>query len=102
MSLLNQHPNLEVVSEAGSLDEARRNAALVGFDVVVLDLRLPDGNEIDVIAELRGASPGAVMVILSANLDPTDLSKAKEAGAERLLDKFAVPGDRQHHKALEK
>lgn len=91
--LLNRQPDLEVVSEAGSLDEARRNAALVEFDMVVLDLRLPDGNGIDVIGELRGARPGAAVVILSATLDPANLSKAKEAGADGLLDKFATPDE---------
>src|SRR5215210_3965216 len=91
-ALVNRQPGLEVVAEAGSLDEARRHAASIGFDVVLLDLRLPDGNGIDVIAKLREASPGAV-VILSATLDPTNLSKAKEAGADKMLDKFATPGE---------
>lgn len=92
-ALVNRQPGLEVVAEAGSLDEARRHAASIGFDVVLLDLRLPDGNGIDVIAKLREASPGAAVVLLSATLDPTNLSKAKEAGADKMLDKFATPGE---------
>jgi DNA-binding NarL/FixJ family response regulator len=92
-ALVNRQPDLEVVAEAGSLDEARRHTASIGFEVVVLDLRLPDGNGIDLIAELRGASPGAAVLVLSATLDPTNLARAKEAGAEDMLDKFATPGE---------
>ena len=36
-------PDLEVVAQAGSLEEARRHAASVGCDVAVLDMDLPDG-----------------------------------------------------------
>lgn len=92
-TLVNRQPDLEVVAEAGSLDEARSCAASTGFDVVLLDLRLPDGNGIDAIAELRGAGSDAAVVILSATLDPTNLSKAKKAGADKMLDKFATPGE---------
>jgi two-component system, NarL family, response regulator DevR len=38
-SLLGRQPDLEVVAQAGSLGEARRQAALVGCDVAILDLR---------------------------------------------------------------
>ena len=82
-----------MVAEAGTLEEARLRAASTGFDVVLLDLRLPDGNGIDLIAELREASPDAAVVILSATLDPTNFSKAKKAGADKMLDKFATPGE---------
>ena len=43
-SLVDRQPDLEVVAQAGSVDEARRQAASVGCDVAVLDLGLPDGN----------------------------------------------------------
>src|SRR5215207_2340101 len=51
---LARQPDLEVVAQAGSLTEARRNAAEVSFDVAVLDLGLPDGNGADLISDLRG------------------------------------------------
>jgi DNA-binding NarL/FixJ family response regulator len=91
--LLGREPDLEVVAQAGSVDEARSHAASVGFDVVVVDLGLPDGNGVDLIAELRVASPGAAVLILSASLDPANFAKAEEAGADGVLDKFARPGE---------
>jgi DNA-binding NarL/FixJ family response regulator len=90
---LAREPDLEMVAQAGSLVEARNQAALVSFDVAVLDLGLPDGNGVDLIADLRGASPGAAVLVLSASLDPTSLEKAAEAGADEIVDKFATPGE---------
>ena len=90
---LGREPDLEVVAQAGSLTEARSIAAKARFDVAVLDLGLPDGNGVDLIAELREANPGAAVLVLSASLDPTSLERAAEAGANEILDKFATPGE---------
>ncbi len=92
-SLLNREPDLEVVAEAGSVTEARFHAASVGFDVAVLDLGLPDGNGADLIGDLRRANPGSVALILSASLHPTNLARAREAGADGVLDKLATPDE---------
>jgi two-component system nitrate/nitrite response regulator NarL len=89
VALLARQPDLEVVAQAGSLTEARRNAAEVSFDVAVLDLGLPDGNGADLISDLRGSNPGAAVLILSASLDPASLERAAEAGADEIMDKLA-------------
>jgi len=88
-ALLDREPDLEVVAEAGSLKETHSHAASVGFDVAVLDMGLPDGNGADLIGALREANPDAVILVLSASLDPTNLARAKEAGADGILDKVA-------------
>ncbi len=93
VALLDRHADLEVVAQAGSLTEARSHAAVVRFDVAVLDLGLPDGNGADLIAELRRANPDVAVLILSASLDPENLGKATEAGADEILDKLATPGE---------
>jgi DNA-binding NarL/FixJ family response regulator len=86
-ALLDREPDLEVVAEAGSLEEAHSHTARVGFDVAVLDMGLPDGNGADLIGDLREANPDAAILVLSASLDPTNLARAKEAGADGILDK---------------
>jgi DNA-binding NarL/FixJ family response regulator len=88
---IDREPDLEVVTQAKSLEEARRNASSVGWDVAVLDLGLPDGNGADLIAELREGCPGCAVLILSGSLDPTNLAKVREAGAEEVLEKDASP-----------
>ena len=92
-TLLGRQADLEVVAQVGSLAEARRHAAKVEFDVAVLDLGLPDGNGADLIAELRRASPGAGVLILSASLDAKNLEKATQAGADGMLDKLSSPNE---------
>ena len=91
--LIGQQPDLEVVAQAGSLEEARRHAASVSFDVAVLDLGLPDGDGVDVIRDLRQAGSGAAVMILSNTLDPTNLQRATDAGADEMLAKFATPDE---------
>lgn len=91
--LLSRQPDLEVVAQAGSLAEARGHAAVVSFDVAVLDLGLPDGNGADLISELRRSNPGAAVLVLSASLDPSSLERASKAGASEIMDKLATPGE---------
>jgi two-component system catabolic regulation response regulator CreB len=71
--------------------EARAEAPTARFDVVVLDLGLPDGNGADLIGELREASPGGAVLIMSASLHPTNLEKAMREGADEVMDKLASP-----------
>ena len=87
--LLNSQSDMEVVAQAGSLDEARAQVASSKIDVAVLDLSLPDGNGLDLIPELRRANPHVGVLILSANLDPAGPEKAPGAGADEILDKLA-------------
>ena len=91
--LIGQQPDLEVVAQAGSLEEARRHAASVSFDVAVLDLGLPDGDGVDVIRDLRQAGSGAAVMVLSNTLDPTNLQRATDAGADEMSAKFATPDE---------
>ena len=92
-SLVDRQPGLEVVAQAGSVDEARRQAASVGCDVAVLDLGLPDGNGADLIAQLRELCPGSAVLILSASLDAAILARTREAGADEVLEKFEDPAE---------
>jgi CheY-like chemotaxis protein len=72
-ALLGREPDIEVVAQAGSLAEARSCVAAVKYDVVVLDLGLPDGNGVDLIGDLREFNAAAAVLILSASLHPTNL-----------------------------
>ena|SRR5215212_6085398 len=79
---VDEEPDLEVVAQAESLEEARRLAESVGYDVAVLDMDLPDGSGVGLIAELRELCPGSAALILSATLDPASLARVREAGVE--------------------
>jgi DNA-binding NarL/FixJ family response regulator len=86
--LLGRQPDIELLAQAGSLVEARAQAARFELDVAVLDLGLPDGNGADLIADLRQASHDVRVLILSATLEPALLEKARSAGADEILDKL--------------
>jgi DNA-binding NarL/FixJ family response regulator len=93
VTLLESQPDLEVVAQAGTMAEARIQAATSSFDVVVLDLGLPDGNGADLIGELREASPGGAVLVMSASLHPTNIEKAMREGADEVLDKLSPPAE---------
>ncbi len=84
---LEREADLTVVGQAESLAAARE--LLHGVDVAVLDLALPDGDGIALIPELRAASPGAQVLVLSANLARAQIARAIDAGAAGALDKTA-------------
>ena len=87
--LLNGQWDIELVAQAGSLAEARAQDATLEFDVVVLDLGLPDGHGEDLIADFRRSNPDVGVLILSASLDPAGVEKATRLGADEIMDKLA-------------
>jgi DNA-binding NarL/FixJ family response regulator len=91
--LLNRQSDIELVAQAGSLAEARAQAATLEFDVVVLDLGLPDGHGEDLIANFRRSNPDVGVLILSASLDPAGVEKATRLGADEIMDKLAPLDD---------
>src|SRR3954462_12983200 len=67
----------------GALDAAGRRA----FDLVLLDLGLPDLDGVEVCRRLRLAQPSAVLVILTARQGEIDVVVGLEAGADDYLTK---------------
>lgn len=78
-------PDFTVVAQAGSLAEARD--VLADVDVAVVDLGLPDGSGLDLIGELRAASPQGAVLVLTASSDRAQFARAVEAGAAGVLHK---------------
>ena len=91
LRLLGREPDIEVVARATCLAQARERSDGGGFDVAVLDLNLPDGNGADLIGDLRDSNGLVSVIILSADLDPDNLARAQEAGADEIIDKLAPP-----------
>jgi DNA-binding response OmpR family regulator len=66
---------------------ALRDATLTRFDLVLLDLGLPDLDGVEVCRELRVRQPGCVIVMLTARKDEMDVVVGLEAGADDYLTK---------------
>ncbi|WP_143342395.1 response regulator, partial [Crossiella equi] len=64
--LLEPHADIEVVGEASSCAEALARIAVIRPDVAVLDVRLPDGNGIELCRELRSAHPELRVLMLTS------------------------------------
>jgi DNA-binding NarL/FixJ family response regulator len=86
--LLSAQPDIELQAQAGSLAEAREQAAPFELDVAILDLGLPDGSGADLIPDLRRDGNDVRVMVLSASLDPEGIEKARSAGADVILDKL--------------
>lgn len=78
------------VIEAASIAEARARAASGSRDVCVLDLGLPDGSGLELLADLRAAG-WTKLIVLSAADDPYSVRSAFVAGAQGYLLKSASP-----------
>jgi DNA-binding NarL/FixJ family response regulator len=79
--LLETDESIEVVGEASTADEALRRVPAVAPDVAVLDVRLPDGDGVEVCRELRSRMPELRCLMLTSFADDDALFAAIMAGA---------------------
>jgi DNA-binding NarL/FixJ family response regulator len=80
-SILNSQPDLTVVAEAGTGREAVEKAKTINPDVMIVDLRMPDGDGIQTIRELAVSNPGIMTLVLTTYDNEEDIFCALEAGA---------------------
>ena len=82
-----------VFVEAGSLAEARARLREGGLDAALIDVRLPDGDGLDLVRELSDGARGRIpTLVLTAYLDHRVASRAMDAGAKGALSKVvSVP-----------
>jgi two-component system NarL family response regulator len=88
--VLKKVPDIEIVGEAGNAREALTQAASLSPDVVVLDIRLPDVNGIEVAARLKDAGSVAKVVALSAFADKRFVTAMLRSGASAYVTKSAA------------
>jgi two-component system, NarL family, response regulator DevR len=79
--LLAAVPDFEVVGEAGTAAQALARIRAVKPDVALLDVRLPDGNGIDVCREVRSELPDTYCLMLTSYDDQDAVLAAVLAGA---------------------
>ncbi|MDX8034949.1 response regulator transcription factor [Lentzea sp. BCCO 10_0856] len=91
--LLSASEDLEVVGEASSVTEALTRVPAVAPDVAVLDVRLPDGNGIELCRELMSRLPDLKCLMLTSFTDDEALFDAIMAGASGFVLKRIVGAD---------
>jgi two-component system response regulator DevR len=80
-ALFGQTKHIEVVGEAGSVAEAVLEAARVDPDVVLMDLRLPDGTGLDACRDMLSADPTVRVLFLTSYSDEEAVLSTILAGA---------------------
>lgn len=80
-TLLSRNPDLEVVDEAASGQEAVRKALMHRPDIVVMDIRLAGMSGIEACREITQAAPAVKVIMLTSYGDDDTLFEAIAAGA---------------------
>jgi DNA-binding NarL/FixJ family response regulator len=84
-SLLNRRTGMTVVGEAGTVAQAIEVAAREKPDVVVMDVRLPDGTGVEACREIRSQQPETRMIMLTSYADEEAVMASILAGASAYL-----------------
>jgi two-component system, NarL family, response regulator DevR len=85
VALLGRRPGFQVVAEAGTVAESIEAARRFQPDLVIMDVRLPDGSGIEACREIRAELPNTRVVILTSYPDEDAVLSAIVAGASGYL-----------------
>jgi len=88
--LLETEADLEVVAEAGDVEETVRKLKAYKPDVLLLDLHMPGGPSLQAIPEMLESSPGTRIVVLTMQNSPGFVREALRAGALGYVTKEAA------------
>ena len=80
-SLLDHHPNFEVIGEAAAEAEAVQKALELEPDIVLMDIRLAGGSGVDACQQITTAMPQVKVVMLTSYAEDEMLFAAIRAGA---------------------
>lgn len=80
-AMLDAQDDMEVVGEAGTVEEGVRRVGYDEPDVVVLDVRLPDGSGVEACRDIRDRFPDVKVLMLTSFADEEALMSAILAGA---------------------
>ncbi len=79
--------SVEMVGQAGNAPEALDIVERLKPDVVILDIRMPEGNGIQVLEVIKADEESPVVIMLTAFPYPQYRQKCLEAGADYFFDK---------------
>jgi len=92
-TILQAEPDIVIAGEAGTVGDTLRLAETVPADILLLDLGLPDGHGLDVLAALAARQSPLYAIVVSASTDRQDVVRAIKAGARGAVMKDA-PAER--------
>ena len=84
-TLLNRHGGIQVVGEAGTVAAAVSETARLRPGVVLMDVRLPDGDGFEACRQIRKSQPEVRVLFLTSYADEEIVLKSIDAGADGYL-----------------
>jgi DNA-binding NarL/FixJ family response regulator len=90
---LESNPDIEVVAEAKSGSEVLPRVAETAPDVILLDIRMPGIDGLELLDRLRDQYPETKVVVLSGVEDPELAAEARKRGAKAFLGKRIDPAE---------
>jgi two-component system response regulator NreC len=94
--LLDAEPDLEVVAEAGDVDETKAQVAAHRPAILLLDLHMPGGGSLPALRAIRDSSPATAILVLTMQDDPGYAREAMLRGARGYVLKEAEEADLLH------
>jgi DNA-binding NarL/FixJ family response regulator len=89
--MLGLNSDIELVGTAGDGEETMRYIPVLTPDVVLMDMRLPGQDGVEVTASIKASHPDIKVLILTAEADGETLRRALAAGADGFMLKTARP-----------
>lgn len=86
-TILSELTEVRIIGQAHDATEAMLSIRKLKPDVVVLDIRMPKGNGLDVLQHIKGGQPAPAVIILTNYPYPQIRKKCMEAGADFFFDK---------------
>lgn len=93
VGIVNGADDLTVVGEAGTCADAIEANRLLKPEVILMDLRLPDGSAVESIFALKRDTPNCLIIIVTTYDADEDIYRALQAGARSYLLKEAAAED---------
>ncbi len=81
-AILGHHPKLDIVGAVGTAAEVLPAAGQLRPQVVLLDVRLPDGSGTKLVAELKALPQPPRVAILTSFVEPVEVFAALESGVD--------------------
>ncbi len=91
--ILLQQPDIKVVEEAGSGADMLEKIGVSRFDVIILDITLPDMSGLDILKSLATQGQKAGVLVLSMHPEEQYAMRALKAGAAGYLQKESAPAE---------
>ena len=89
--ILLQHDRQTIIGEAATAEAAMQLAREARWDVVILDLSLPDRSGFQLLSELKHEQPGLLVIVLSMHGEDEYAIRALRNGASGYVTKESAP-----------